>query len=120
MRTYKILLIEDNPFFLQIWRAILSQALWSYKLDWATSEKAAYKFLAKTDYDIIISDFSLDKKTKQQHCSFILTTDDATQLPDVKNTEDRPYYFLKKPLDMARGMQLIHQVVSAEEKFKEL
>lgn len=118
MRTYKILLIEDNPMYLQIWRAILSQTLWAYKLDWATSEKAAYKFLAKTDYDIIISDFSLDKKTKQRHCNFILTHTDRR--PGVIPNEDQPYYFLQKPLDMARGMQLIHQIVSAEEKFEAL
>lgn len=118
MRTYKILLIEDNPMCLQIWRAILSQTLWAYKLDWATSEKAAYKFLAQTDYDIIISDFLLDKKTKQHYCSFILTHTDKR--PSIISSEDKPHYFLKKPLDMARGMQLIHQIVSAEEKFEAL
>ena len=118
MRTYKVLLIEDNPLSLQIWRAILSQALWSYKLDWATSEKAANKFLVKTNYDIIISDFSLTTKSTSKHCSYIFTH--SEKIPTVIGSEDHAYYFLKKPLDMGRGMQLVHQLVSAEEKFEAL
>lgn len=118
MRTYRILLIEDNPFVLQVWRAILSQALWSYKLDWATSEKAATKFLARSDYDIIISDFAITKITHQQHCSFILTHTD--KIPSIVGNEEQPHYLLQKPLSMAKGIQLIHQIVSAEEKFNAL
>lgn len=112
------MLVEDNPLCLQIWRAILSQTLWSYKLDWATSEKTAGKFLAKTNYDIIISDFSLAKITHQKDCSVIFTHTD--KVPSIIGSEDHPYYFLKKPLDMSRGMQLIHQIVSAEAKFEDL
>ncbi|WP_409479631.1 hypothetical protein [Pseudobdellovibrio sp. HCB154] len=118
MRTYKILLIEDNPFVLQVWRAILAQALWSHKLDWATSEKAATKFLGKSDYDIIISDFPLTKKTHQEHCSYILTYTDKA--PSIVGSEDQPHYFLQKPLNMAKGMQLIHQLVTAEENYDAL
>lgn len=118
MRIYRILLVDDNPLCLQIWRAILSQTLWSYKLDWAISEKTAGKLLAKTNYDIIISDFSLAKIAQKKQCSVILTHTD--KVPSVIGSEDHPYYFLKKPLDMSRGMQLIHQLVSAEAKFENL
>lgn len=110
MYTHKILLIEDNPFFLHAWNAIMSRAVHSYKLDWAVSEKAAAKLLKEQDYDVIISDIFLSgkkagleiwKTVNPDRGTFIFASSvEEKKFNDYIAGEDRPYLFLKKPLDI--------------------
>lgn len=126
MYTYKILLIEDNPFSFQTWQLVLSQSLWSYKLDWAVNEKAANKLMAKTSYDIIISDVVLSgrqtgidiwRTIDPQHCHFIFATRiKASEFASLVAGEDRPYCLLEKPLNVGRCMQLIQQLTRSSLK----
>lgn len=130
MYTYRILLIENNPIFFPLWHSILSQVMWRYKLDWAASENAAKKMLEKTSYDIVISDIFLSncktsidiwKSTNPNDCSFIFVTSVPEKtFKELLADEDRPYFFLAKPLNVGRAMQLIHRLIQAEEQYRNI
>jgi len=110
MYTYKVLLIEDDPFFLNMWELILSQSVHSFKLDWAVSENAASKLLKEHDYDFVISDiFLADRKTSvdiwktinPKQCIFIFASSiEQQKFEKFVAGEERPYLFLEKPLDI--------------------
>lgn len=60
MKSFKILLIEDNPFFKGLWSGIIARATSSpFQLDWANNDFIASEMLAKNTYDLIISDIIL-------------------------------------------------------------
>ena len=128
MYTYKVLLIEDNPFFLHIWNLIMSQAVHSFKLDWAVSEKAAAKLMSENYYDIIISDIFLSgsktgvdiwKTVNPESCTFIFASSIAkSSFEKFVTDEDRPYVFLEKPLDIDNCVNIICQITLAASGFK--
>lgn len=110
MYTYKILLIEENPVFFNMWELILSQSVHSYKLDWAVSEKVASKMLKEHYYDVVISDIFLSggktgvdiwKTINPEHCTYIFSSSiHQKYFAKLIDGEQRPYLFLEKPLDI--------------------
>lgn len=121
MYTYNVLLIEDNPTFFQNWNSILSQAVRSHKLDWAVSKKSAAKLLKEHYYDIIISDVFLSghttgldiwKTVNPESCSFIFASSlEQNSFINLVAAENRPYLFLEKPLDIAKCISCINEIV---------
>ncbi|AZZ36160.1 hypothetical protein CIK05_04915 [Bdellovibrio sp. qaytius] len=124
MYTYKVLLIEDNPFFLQLWNLILSQSVHSHKLDWAVSEKAAAKLINEHYYDIVISDIFLSgsktgvdiwRTINPEACTFIFASSiEKNSFEEfVTEEEERPYLFLEKPLDVDKCINCISEITLA-------
>jgi CheY-like chemotaxis protein len=128
MHKYKVLLVEDNPFFQNIWNSILSQSLHSYQLDWAVSENAAAKLLAETTYDIIIADIFLSgsktgvdiwKSINPEQSKFIFSSSISQEKFELfAIDEDRPYYFIEKPLNTEHCINLISLIALGEKRFK--
>lgn len=121
--TYKILLIEDNPFFVSIWDSIIGRATSSaYKLDWANTDFIAAEMIEKTDYDIIISDIILtgsktgfdiwkDFKPKAQCCFIFSSSMPEDQYYEcLKHLDKKPDQFLQKPLKINSCIRYVSEV----------
>lgn len=128
MPKYKVLLVEDNPFFQNIWNSILLRALHEYQLDWAVSESAASKLMSDTTYDIIISDIFLSgsktgvdlwKKTDPKLSRFIFSSGiSCEKFALFAHEEHLPYFFIEKPLNVDHCVNLISAIALGEQRFK--
>lgn len=122
MKTFRILLIEDNSFFLGIWDSIIGRSTNSpYKLDWANTDYIAREMLETNKYDIVISDiiltgsktgFDIWKDFNAQNCCFIFSSSMPQEDYDacIKELNKRPDRFIPKPLKINECVRYISEV----------
>lgn len=121
--TYRILLIEDNPFFQGIWNSIIGRATnASYSLDWANTDFIASEMLEKNEYDLIISDIILPgKKTgidiwKEHDCKnslyiFVSSIPEEAFHEFMKQNDKQADHFIQKPLNLNYCIEFMATVI---------
>lgn len=130
MSTFKILLIEDNPFFQGIWESIIGRATASpFKLDWANNDFIATEMLDKNKYDLIIADIILaGSRTgidiwKEHACkdSFVIFVSSIPQeafFELIKQTGKHHNHFISKPLNLNYCINCLAQVILNKQRNK--
>lgn len=130
MDIFKILLIEDNPFFKGIWDSIIGRATKSsYELDWAVNDFVASELIEKNDYDLIISDIILagtktgidlwiEHDCKDSTYIFTSSIPQEVFLEFMKQTDKAPVPFIAKPLNLNYCIGFLSQVILKGQRSK--
>jgi NtrC-family two-component system response regulator AlgB len=118
----KVLVVDDEPAVLSTYKMILEQS--GYDAVAASTSREAIKAIAEIDFDLILSDFSLEQqhtgfevigaaKKKNKNVSCCILTGYAT-LETADQAEAQGIGILYKPIDIEEFLQTTKKLLGEE------